>query len=148
MADEDGSEVADEAEPETATEDDDSEAAPPSGEGSASLTLSNGEVFEFGIRCVLEPQVSAGSEILFTVVSYDDPYNLDVTQFGDSAFNGAANISVYDSDPYDTLWEASSMLGTSIELSIDGSTVTGVGDFLAGGEPGGETVTGDLVANC
>ena len=84
--------------------------APPaqaSGAQSATVTLDNGEAFEFGALCWLEVQESAGSEILFTVVSYDDPVNLDVTQFGADSFSGAANISLYDSTSYDNLWEAS-----------------------------------------
>lgn len=135
--------VADAEEPQTE--------APPaqaSGAQSATVTLDNGEVFEFGALCWLEVQESAGSEILFTVVSYDDPVNLDVTQFGADSFGGAANISLYDSTSYDTLWEASSIYGTEIELVLDGSTVTGAGDFYPQGDIGATPVPGQLVATC
>ena len=127
---------------------DDGGAAASSGQGTATLILGNGESFEFGILCVLDSQESAGSEILFTVVSYDTPYNLDVTQFGPGSFGGAANISVYDSETYDTVWEASTLFGSEVELLLDGSNVTGRGVFLGGGEPGGEETSGELVANC
>lgn len=119
-----------------------------SGSGSATLILGNGESFEFGILCALEPQGEEGREILFTVVSYDAPYNLDVTQFGADSFGGAANISVYDSETYDTVWEATSQFGGEVELLLEGSTVTGQGAFWAGGEPGGEETSGRLIANC
>ncbi|MDH3754984.1 MAG: hypothetical protein OEU32_14025, partial [Acidimicrobiia bacterium] len=118
------------------------------GDGTATLTLDNGEVFEFGILCALEPQEAAGSEILFTVVSYDDPYNLDVTQFGADSFNGAANISLYDSTTFDTIWEASGFLGAEVELNLDGSTVTGSGTFHPDGDPSIEGVSGELTASC
>ena len=119
-----------------------------SGVQMATVTLDNGEVFEFSALCWLETQESAGSEILFTVVSYDDPVNLDVTQFGADSFGGAASISLYDSTSYDTLWEASSLYGTAIELNLDGSTVTGSGDFHPAGDIAATPVAGQLVANC
>lgn len=144
-------EAAPEPEPEAATEPEAEPEPATSGGGgdrSATVTLANGESFEFSILCALEPQEAAGSEILFSVVSYDDPYNLDVTQFGADSFGGAANISLYDSTTYDTVWDASSIYGTEITLELDGSTVRGQGTFLAAGEPGGEAVEGELVANC
>lgn len=123
-------------------------AAQASGAQTATVSLDNGDVFEFGALCWLETQESAGSEILFTVVSYDDPVNLDVTQFGADSFGGAANISLYDSASYDTLWEASSLYGTEIELVLDGSTVTGSGDFYPQGDIAATPVPGQLVADC
>ncbi|KAA3640466.1 MAG: hypothetical protein DWP92_02970 [Armatimonadetes bacterium] len=123
-------------------------ATPPSGGATATVTLDNGETYEFGILCHLERQEAAGAEILFTVVSYDDPINLDVTQFGADSFGGAANIGLYDSTSYDAVWEADSTYGTSVELSLNGSTVTGSGDFYPGGDIQQTPVPGELVANC
>jgi len=119
-----------------------------SGAQTAMVTLDNGDVFEFAALCWLETQESAGSEILFTVSSYDDPVNLDVTQFGADSFDGAANISLYDSTSYDTLWEANSLYGTEIELNLDGSTVTGSGAFYPAGDIAAAPVAGQLIANC
>ena len=49
----------------------------------------NGETIEFSsVLCTLEPQMAAGSEILFTAVSYGDP-GLDITQFGDDPTSAA-----------------------------------------------------------
>jgi hypothetical protein len=137
-------------------EQEDSQAAAPapppaSGGASASLTLANGESFEFGgLLCALEPQMAAGSEILFTAVSYEDP-GLDITQFGDAGtVTGLGSISVYDGS-YATLWEASSLFegfGGAFRLSLDGSTISGGGTFYAGGELDGETSEGELTANC
>ncbi len=121
---------------------------PASGDGTATVDLADGSSYTFSIVCTLEPQESAGSTILFTVSSYDDPVNLDVTQFGEDSFSGAANISLHDSTTYDTLWEANSMFGTEVVLTLDGSTVTGSGAFMKGEEFGGEQVAGELVANC
>jgi hypothetical protein len=116
--------------------------------GGATLTLANGEVFEFAtVLCTLEPQMAAGSEILFTATSYDDPA-LDITQFGDEGtITGIASISVYDGN-FETLWEANSMLGSSVELTLDGSTIRGTGSFFEGEDFGGDTVEGEVVANC
>lgn len=124
------------------------EAQAPSGGGNATLTFDNGDVYEFGILCALESQESAGQEILFTVVSYDKPYNLDVTQFGEDSFGGAANISMYDAATYDTIWDASTMHGSDVMLELNGNVVTGSGTFLENGEMGGAEMDGDLVANC
>ncbi len=114
----------------------------------ATLTLANGETFEFdGLLCSLEAQMSAGSEILFTAVSYGDP-GLDVTQFGDDGtVTGVASISVYNGD-YETLWEANTMFGSEVELTLEGSTISGTGSFLEGGELSDAPVEGTLVANC
>jgi hypothetical protein len=144
-AESDGAES--DTEPDTATTE--APDAPVAGTGGgATLTLANGEVFEFAtVLCTLEPQMAAGSEILFTATSYDDPA-LDITQFGDEGtITGIASISVYDGN-FETLWEANSMLGSSVELTLDGSTIRGTGSFFEGEDFGGDTVEGEVVANC
>lgn len=123
---------------------------PASGGNGAVLTLANGETFEFSILCTLEPQMAAGSEILFTAVSYDTP-SLDITQFGDDGtITDTATISVYDEN-YETLWEAGSFyeaVGGTIELSLDGSTISGSGSFYPGGDIAAAPVDGEVVAEC
>ena len=119
------------------------------GSGTATLVLDNGESYDFSILCGLEPQVAAGQEILFNFVSYDEPFSLDVTQFGDDSVSpGGASISVYDTATYETLWDASSIYGSDVTLSLNGSTVTGSGVFLENGEFGGAEAHGELEANC
>lgn len=119
-----------------------------SGGGTATVTLANGESFEFdGVLCSLEPQMSAGSEILFTAVSYNDP-SLDVTQFGDEGtVTDVASISIYDAS-YETLWEANTLFGSSVELGLDGSTISGTGQFLQGGDLTSAPVDGEVTASC
>ena len=151
-ADEPAAEPAAEPADEPAAEPADEPAAAPSGGKTATLTLDNGESFEFGVLCSLEPQVAAGSEILFTATSYDDP-GLDITQFGDDGtVTGVATVSVYDGS-YNTLWEASTFnepFGGSLELSLDGTTINGTGTFFAGGDPvaNPEGVNGTVEARC
>ena len=60
---------------------------------------------------------------------------------------GVASISVYNGD-YDTLWDASSVYGSAVELTLDGSTIRGTGSFLPGPDLMGEPVEGEVVANC
>ncbi len=132
------------------------EPAAPSGGGSgtATLTLDNGETFEFGVLCTLEPQEAAGSEIVFTATSYDDP-GLDITQFGaegSGTVTDVATVSVYDGS-YNTLWEASNLyepFGGGVELSLDGSTINGTGTFFAAGDPvaNPDGVAGTVEARC
>ncbi len=112
------------------------------------MTLANGETFEFAtVLCSPEPQMAAGSEILFSAVSNED-LGLDITQFGDDGtITGVASISVDDGD-YQTLWEANSMFGSTVELVLDGSTLRGTGSFLEGGDISNETVEGEVVATC
>lgn len=138
-------------EPDAEAPADDPAAAPPSGGGGATLTLDNGEVIEFpSVLCTLEPQIAAGSEILFTAVSYDDP-SLDITQFGDEGpVTQTASVSVYDAS-FETLYEASSFyeaFGGTLTLAVDGSTITGTGDFYPAGDPTMTPVPGQIVANC
>jgi len=136
---------------EAAPEDTVAQPAPEPSGGGATLTLANGETFEFPtVLCALEPQTAAGSEILFTATSYDDP-GLDITQFGDEGtVTGLASISVYDAS-YDTLWEAASLyeaFGGTIELLLDGSTISGRGSFYPAGDPSSTPVGGEVTANC
>ena len=122
----------------------------PSGDGTAVLTLANGETFEFSVLCSLESQIAAGSEILFTATSYDNP-GLDITQFGDEGtVTEIASVDVYDAD-YETLWGAATLyeaFGGSLELTLEGTTIRGVGTFYSGGDPAGEAVEGEVIANC
>ena len=152
-ADEPATEPADEP---AADEEPADEPAAPSGGGSgtATLTLDNGETFEFGVLCTLEPQEAAGSEIVFTATSYDDP-GLDITQFGaegSGTVTDVATVSVYDGS-YNTLWEASNLyepFGGGVELSLDGSTINGTGTFFAAGDPvaNPDGVAGTVEARC
>lgn len=119
-----------------------------SGSGTATLVLDNGESYEFSILCALETQESAGQEILFTAVSYDKPFNLDVTKFGEDSFGGEASISVYDAETYDEVWSSSSGFSLETELKLNGSTITGSGMFVADGDAFGDQVRGELEANC
>jgi hypothetical protein len=122
----------------------------PSGDGTAVLTLANGETFEFSVLCSLESQIAAGSEILFTATSYDNP-GLDITQFGDEGtVTEIASVDVYDGD-FETLWGAATLyeaFGGSLELTLEGTTIRGVGTFYSGGDPAGEAVEGEVIANC
>jgi len=146
--------VADSIEPPATSGDSGSDGSGDVGSGSsgatATLQLANGESYEFSILCMLEPQIAAGSEILFTAVSYDDP-GVDVTQFGDEgAVTGLAVITVYDGD-YEALWEAATFyeaFGGLIELTLDGSTIVGSGSFYAAADPAAEPVQGELQAKC
>lgn len=82
--------------------DDDGSGAAGSG-GDATLALANGETIEFdGVLCALEPQESAGSEILFTAVSYGDP-GLDITQFGESRARSSPTVERRRSTPATSL---------------------------------------------
>ncbi len=113
---------------------------------SATLTLANGDTFEFSLLCALAAQENFD----FNVASYDDPYHLDISQFSeDSVSPGTALVSVYDSTTFDTLWEANTMYpGGEMVLTLNGSTITGTGTFFPEGDPFGEAVEGDIIAQC
>lgn len=128
--------------------DDNAFAAAAAGGASATLELENGETYTFNILCALEPQESAGQEISFTVVSYDKPVSLDVTQFGADSFDGTAVLSLYDTSTFDNVWEANTLHGGELELALSGDTVTGQGVFLAGEERTGPGVSGTFEARC
>jgi hypothetical protein len=123
-------------------------AAAAAGGASATLTLENGETYTFNILCALEPQESAGQEILFTVVSYDDPVSLDVSQFGAESLGGTSVISLYDSATFDNVWEANTLHGAELELELSGDTVIGHGVFLSGEDLSGPGVAGVFEAHC
>lgn len=120
------------------------------GSGTATLTLANGDRYEFSVLCTLEPQMAAGSEILFTATSYDE-IGFDITQFGnEGTVTDLATVEVWDAE-FETLWEANSMyapMGGSLELALDGTTIRGVGDFFPEGDIVQQPVAGEVVANC
>jgi hypothetical protein len=152
----------DAAAPETTTTTAGDDAPAAGGEGTATVTLENGEEYTFSILCNLESQIAAGQEILFTAVSYDDPNGFDVTQFGkgsdDTAglLDGLGSISIYDSSTFDEVWGAGSVTAqlsnTEFELEVDGTTIMGTGTFFTGEQVANldlaDGVPGELVANC
>ena len=124
-------------------------AAAPDGisDGTAVISLANGEVFEFGVLCALLPQPN----FEYTIVSYDDPANLDISKWSEDAQFSGTNVSIYDSTTYDTLWEASTtfeLQGGDLELTVSGSTVSGSGTFWPEGDSFQEGVQGDIMVNC
>lgn len=124
------------------------------------MTLDNGESYVFSVLCGLEPQEAAGSEILFTAVSNEEPYGFDVTQFGQlgaesgGVLDGSGSITIWDSSTYDDVWASDSVLaqlgGSEFSLELNGTTITGSGMFVEGGdiEKLASAVHGDLVAEC
>lgn len=115
------------------------------GAGTATLTLDNGEVHSFNIACMLEPQ----DDFDFSIGSYDEPYNLDFSQWSaDSGFSGPY-VEVIDTTDYEILWGAETGFGIGeLVVTQDGSTMTATGTFAAGGNPDAETVQGELIARC
>jgi len=139
------------------------ETAPPAGgDGTATVTLDNGESFTFSILCSLETQEVGGVEILFSAVSYDEPNGFDVTQFGQvgddptGLLSGLGTITIYDSATYDDLWGAggveAQLSETEFVLELDGTTITGSATFFTGDDLENLDLTngvpGELVANC
>ncbi len=135
-------------------------AASSGGGASATVTLDNGESHAFSVICGLEPQEVAGAEILFTAVSYDEPYGFDVTQFGQlgvetgGVLDNTGNVTIYDSATYEDIWAAGSVLaqldGSEFTLELNGTTITGSGMFVEGGdiEKLDSAVHGELVVEC
>jgi hypothetical protein len=135
-------------------------AAPSGGRGSATVTLDNGEVFEFSVICGLEPQEVAGSEILFTAVDNGPPLGFDVTQFGKLAVETGnladpiGTITIWDSESFDTIWGAGSVIaqldGSEFKMELNGSTITGSGMFVEGEdlENLDAAVHGEVVVEC
>jgi hypothetical protein len=116
------------------------------GEGTATVTLDNGEEFESGVACNLESQDSAGQEILYTATAFDG--SIDVTQFGPNGPNpDLASVTIIDPETFDAMWAADSAT-TELTLSLDGSTITGSGTFRPGDDPAADLVPGTVEVNC
>jgi hypothetical protein len=147
------SEVGDAVEAEPASEPEAEPPAGPPGDAIATVSLDNGESFEFSVICVLESQVVGETEVLFNVTAFpSDGPKLDITQVGDGPVYIADNatVSVYDAS-FETLWEADSnfeSLGGGMELSLDGSTLNGSGGFFPAGDIALTPVNGTVIANC
>ncbi|MCH7790509.1 MAG: hypothetical protein IH940_13875 [Acidobacteria bacterium] len=116
------------------------------GEGTATITLDNGEVFEEGVACTLEPQIAAGQEILFTATAFDG--SIDVTQFGPDGPNpDLASVGIYETETFDAIWLADSR-SAELTLTLDGSTISGIGHFQPGEDLGAGLVAGSIEVNC
>lgn len=120
--------------------------SPRIGEGTFELVLENGETYTAPVLCVLEPQIAAGSEILFTANGQSDGRFVDVTQWGETAFGGTQDVEVIDSATFDSLWRATG--STGLELELSGSVITGSGGFYVGEEFSGPYTQGDLTVSC
>ncbi len=132
-------------------------ASDPVDAGTATVTLENGEGFEFSVRCGLEPTDSGtgGRELLFTVEStfesYDDSlYSLLVKRLGPDKYGSGpmSRISIWSISENETAWGAYSPGGGEVQLTLDGNTVTGSAIFQRGGDAANPGVRGELVANC
>jgi len=107
----------------------------------ATITFHDGEVLKTNVVCYLEPQISAGQEILYTATSLSNPY-FDLTVFGeDSSFPGA-NVSwdeTTDFEIYQASWSSRQMPGESpFTLELQGSTITGSVTLMRGKDEAGE----------
>jgi len=100
----------------------------------ATITFENGETLSTPVFCVLESQMAAGQEILFTATSTSNPY-FDATMFGPkSAFAGSGGVSwneTKDFKTYEAQWEAS-VFTKGFELKLEGKTITGEGMLIGG----------------
>jgi len=120
--------------------------------GTATVTLENGDVYQFSVVCSLGP-VDAGvadRALLFSVDSFEDStYHLTASVVSPDKYgNGELSlIQIWSMSNNEMIWEADST-GGEIELDIDDETVTGSAIFWAGGDTANPSVRGDLVANC
>lgn len=123
---------------------------PPVRESSARLTLANGEVLEFQIECDLTTQLIDSFEVLFLAHSTGSP-TLKIRQDGDGGRGSqTAFIRVEDADAQ-AVWESASLYvnsGGTAALSLDGTTITGVGGFFPAADFEAEPIVGTLTAEC
>lgn len=135
---------------ETAVEEDEAASEPSSspqiGQGIFELVLESGESFSAPVSCVLQPQIAAGSEILFTASGQQDGHFYDVTQWGETVFGGTQDVEVVDSTTFDSLWRATG--STGLELELNGNVISGSGGFYPGEEFGGPYTQGQLTVTC
>ena len=116
------------------------------GQGNFELVLDNGDAFSAPVACVLEPQIAAGSEILFTVVGQHEGLLYDVTQWGETSFGGSQSVEIVDTTSFETLWRSTGSTGLILEL--DGNVVSGSGGFYQGEDLNGPKTQGDLTVTC
>lgn len=125
-------------------------ALPPVPDSSARLSLANGDVLRFSITCVLRPQIVESFEIQYSATSSETPA-ISIRQDGETGrSSGAASIRVEDADSK-ALWEAGTVYvnsGGTAALSLDGTTITGVGGFFQSGDFGAAPINGTLTARC
>ncbi len=101
----------------------------------ATITFENGEVLSARVACVLEPQVAAGQEILYTATSTSNPY-FDITVYGPNSMFEGAKMSWNDTDDFQVYrlsWDTNlPMAGGDFKADLDGKTITGSGTFIHG----------------
>lgn len=125
------------------------------GKGSvATITFDNGEVLSASVICVLEPQVAAGQEILFTATSTSSPY-FDVTMFGPNSVLAGGKVSwddTKDFKQYKAQWSSvPAVVGGRFVVSLEGKTITGSGTLVRGKDEAdreGEKRQASITVNC
>ena len=120
----------------------------------ATITFENGEVLETNVLCHLEPQVSAGQEILYTATSLSNPY-FDLTVFGENSSFPGAKLSWHETKDfkvYQVSWSSSHLLGRStFEPVVEASTISGDVTLVRGQDETseeGESRQAKVVVNC
>ena len=131
------------AEPEPETE---SASSPRIGQGTFELVLENGETYTAPVGCVLDPQIAAGSEILFTAAGQQGDLFYDVTQWGETSFGGTQSVEIVDTTSFDNLWRSTGSTGLVLELN--GNVITGSGGFYPGEALNGPQTQGELTVTC
>ncbi len=120
--------------------------------GTATLTLDNGESFEFNVECVTSPMDAglAGRDLLLSVNSYDGQYLIAAELLGPDQYGSAplSIIQIWDVPGNEVAWGAYSASGGQVDLRLDGTTVTGTAVFGEGGDTVNPSVPGELVAYC
>jgi len=131
------------AEPEEAA---DEPASPQAGEGNFELVLENGESFSAPVRCTLEPQIAAGSEILFTAGGQQGNFYVDVTQWGETSFGASQDVEISDTTTFEVVWRSTGSIG--LELELNGNMITGSGAFYQGENLNGPKTQGTVTVAC
>jgi len=136
------------AAPEAASEPAEPESAssPRIGQGTFELVLENGETYTAPVGCVLDPQIAAGSEILFTAAGQQGDLFYDVTQWGETSFGGTQSVEIVDTTSFDNLWRSTGSTGLVLELN--GNVITGSGGFYPGEALNGPQTQGELTVTC
>lgn len=120
------------------------ESPAPGGSGTATVVLDNGETYTSSVTCILESTESGVDGVMQTFLVVPTRGDVAISAEGLGDFE---KVSIIDDESKETIYEANTDFG-GLDLSNDGSSLTGTGGFSVADDPTADPIPGEIDIQC